>query len=97
MGGGVPAGEVAGEFCPAVAELFVVEGECLFLLGRPLVVADAVVEVVVVAFAALLAVPAADVELALHDAGDLRPPLHVLLLVEVLQDAVLLHRPITTI
>lgn len=69
--GGVPAGQESGEFCPPVAELFVVLGECLFLLGCPLVVAYGVIEMVVVAFAALFAVPAFDMEVGLHDAGDL--------------------------
>jgi len=67
-------------------------GQGSFLFSGPLLVPDAVIEVVVVPFAALFSVAAADVELAFHDPGDLRPPLHLLVLVEVLEDAVLLRQ-----
>lgn len=57
------------------------QGQCLLLLGRPLVMPDRVVQVVVVAFSTLLAVAPADVELRFHDPSDLRPPLDALVLV----------------
>ena len=71
-------------------------GEGPFLVSGPLIVPYAVIEVVVVSFAALLSVAAADVELAFHDPGDLRPPPHLLVLVEVLEDAVLLRQSKST-
>lgn len=72
------------------------QGQCLLLLGRPLVMSDGVIQVVVVAFPTLLAVASADVELRFHDPGDLRPPFDALVLIQVLQDAVLLHRKNST-
>lgn len=92
----VPSGEEARKFSPSVTKLFVVFSEGLLFLNGPLVVSDAVVEVVVVPFAALFAVPPFYVKLGLHYSRDLRPTLHVLVLVEVLEDTVLLHRQTCT-
>ena len=66
-------------------------GQCPFFFSGPFVVSDAVVKVVVVALSALFAVAAADVESAFHDPGDLGPSLHLLVLVEIFEDAVLLN------
>jgi hypothetical protein len=71
-------------------------GKRLLLLRGPFIMPYAIVEVVVVAFATLLAISALDVEVGLHDAGDLGPTRHVLVFVEVLEDAVLLHRQTCT-
>lgn len=57
------------------------QGQCLLLLRRPLVMPNGVIQVVVVSFSTLLAVASADVELRFHDPGDLRPALDALVLI----------------
>ena len=64
--------------------------EVVFFHVAPLISFDRVVEVVVVSLSALLAVSAADIVLAGHDSGDLRPFRDVELFVELLQHSVLL-------
>ena len=66
-------------------------GQCPFFFSGSFIVSDAVVKVVVVALSALFAVAAADVELAFHDPRDLGPSLHLLVFVEIFEDAVLLN------
>lgn len=70
--------------------------EFLLLFVGPFVVFDGVLEVVVVSLPALLAVPAGEAELELHDPGYFGPPLNVPLLVEFLQYLVLLHTALLT-
>lgn len=63
----VPAGDEFGDHGPAIAVLGVELDEEVFLVGGPLLLGDAPLEVVVVAFAALLAVAPLDAVPSLHD------------------------------
>ncbi len=96
MGGGVPARQFPGDFSPAVAD-FPLELEEKGFLGRvPVVAVDAGVEVVVVAFAALLGSFALDAKLLGEQLADARPLADVALLVELHQGRVLLGQLTTT-
>lgn len=66
-----------------------VDEPSLLLLG-PLLLIDALPQVVVVALAALLAVPGGDAELLLHDAGDLAPLADLSHLEQLLEDLIVL-------
>ena len=97
MADGLPACEKLGYLCPLVADLIMVAYELLLLLLAPLIVLDGIVEVVVVALAALLAIPALDVELQLHEPRYLGPLLDAALLVDLLEDVVFLNGSESTI
>ncbi len=86
----VPAGDEFGDHGPAIAVLGVELDEEVFLVGGPLLLGDAPLEVVVVAFAALFAVAACDRVLLLHDFGNLAPLLDPSFFVDFLQDLVFL-------
>lgn len=62
----------------------------LFFLG-PFATLDGIIQMVVVALSTLLAIPAFDVILKLHNPWDLRPLFNILLFVELFQNGVLLH------
>ena len=66
MGRGVPAGDEFGDHGPAVAVLGVELDELVLLERGPLLLGDAALEVVVVAFSALLPTPALNPVLFLH-------------------------------
>ena len=90
MGRGVPAGDEFGDHGPAVAVLGVELDELVLLERGPLLLGDAALEVVVVAFAALLAVAARDGVLLLHYLGDFTPLLYSSFFVDFLKDLVFL-------
>jgi hypothetical protein len=58
--------------------------EIVFLLGSPLLLVDASLEVVVVALAALFAIAALNLVFPLHDPRNLAPPLNFPHLVDLL-------------
>jgi hypothetical protein len=70
--------------------------QLLLLLGPPLLLVDAALEVVVVALAALLAVAPLDAVVPLHHPRQLAPLLHPPLLVQLLEDLVFLPSPTPT-
>jgi hypothetical protein len=66
VGAGVPAVDLLADEGPAIAVVRVELDEEEFFLPGPLLLVDAAPQVVVVAFAALLAVPGGNPELFMH-------------------------------
>ena len=92
----LPALQEFGDFGPVVAQGVVELQELVLLAGRPLLVPDGAVEVVVVSLTALLPVPVRNLILLLQQPRYLGPLLHASLLVQFLQSAVFLHSPLPT-
>lgn len=65
--------------------------ELFLLLLGPFAAFDGIIQMVVVTFSTLLAIPAFDVVLELHNPGDLWPLFNILLFVELFENAVFLH------
>jgi hypothetical protein len=89
MCGEVPSGDEFGDLRPAVAVEGVELNEVCFFFGRPLLLTDAALEVVVVSFAALLAIASLDA-VSFHNLRYLTPFLNPPSFEELLQKLVLL-------